>query len=70
MIKLNNYLIEHIYLSVYNKNIKYINLGDFMEKSDSYKVLIEKEVEKVRRETKPQEDIDYEFEYDETIEDE
>ena len=27
-------------------------------------------VEKVRREAKPQEDIDYEFEYDETIEDE
>ena len=34
---------------------------------------IEKEVEKVekvRREAKPREDIDYEFEYDETIEDE
>ena len=34
---------------------------------------IEKEaqkVEKVRREAKPQEDIDYEFEYDETFEDE
>ena len=31
---------------------------------------IEKEVEKVRRETKPREDIDYEFEYDETMEDE
>ena len=31
---------------------------------------IEKEVEKVRNEKKPKTDIDYEFEYDETIEDE